>query len=154
VVRHATTTHRVLDVVPEVEITGGERGRRIFEASVHYLPTAWLETHGRRSDSFSLPANGLIRPSDLHFGPPGTTSALEAFRVAQLERRMSEMPKDAHNKAAEHHENAAKSHKTAAEHHGKGDHAKGREESAKAHAHSKTAHEHSEMAHGKSQSQK
>jgi hypothetical protein len=96
----------------------------------------------------------LIRPSDLHFGPPGTTSALEAFRVAQLERRMSEMPKDAHNKAAEHHENAAKSHKTAAEHHGKGDHAKGREESAKAHAHSKTAHEHSEMAHGKSQSQK
>ena len=37
------------------------------------------------------------------------------------------MPKDAHNKAAEHHENAARSHKTAAEHHGKGDHAKGRE---------------------------
>jgi hypothetical protein len=26
------------------------------------------------------------------------------------------MPKDAHNKAAEHHENAAKSHKMAAEH--------------------------------------
>ena len=37
------------------------------------------------------------------------------------------MPKDAHNKAAEHHESAAKSHKMAAEHHGKGEHAKGRE---------------------------
>ena len=35
------------------------------------------------------------------------------------------MPKDAHDKAAEHHESAAKSHKMAAEHHGKGDHAKG-----------------------------
>ena len=35
------------------------------------------------------------------------------------------MPRDAHNKAAEHHESAAKSHKMAAEHHGKGDHAKG-----------------------------
>jgi hypothetical protein len=29
------------------------------------------------------------------------------------------MPRDAHNKAAEHHENAAKSHKMAAEHHGR-----------------------------------
>ena len=38
------------------------------------------------------------------------------------------MPKDAHNKAAEHHENAAKSHRAAAEHHGKGEHAKGRDE--------------------------
>jgi hypothetical protein len=32
------------------------------------------------------------------------------------------MPKDAHNKAAEHHENAAKSHRAAAEQHGKNDH--------------------------------
>ena len=60
------------------------------------------------------------------------------------------MPKDAHNKAAEHHENAAKSHKMAAEHHGKGDHQKGREESARAQTHSKTAREHSDMAHSKS----
>ena len=37
------------------------------------------------------------------------------------------MPKDAHNKAAEHRENAAKSHRMAAEHHGKGEHEKGRE---------------------------
>ena len=37
------------------------------------------------------------------------------------------MPKDAHNKAAEHHETAAKSHKMAAEHHGRGDHKKGQE---------------------------
>jgi hypothetical protein len=27
------------------------------------------------------------------------------------------MPRESHNKAAEHHENAAKSHRTAAEHH-------------------------------------
>ena len=37
------------------------------------------------------------------------------------------MPRDAHNKAAEHHENAAKSHHAAAEHHGKNDHVKGKE---------------------------
>ena len=49
-------------------------------------------------------------------------------RSLQLEQRMTDMPKDAHNKAAEHHENAAKSHKMAAEHHGKGEHWKGREE--------------------------
>ena len=39
------------------------------------------------------------------------------------------MPKDAHNKAAEHHENAAKAHRMAAEHHGKGDHASGKKHS-------------------------
>jgi hypothetical protein len=64
------------------------------------------------------------------------------------------MPRDTHNKAAEHHENAAKSHRTAAEHHGRGEHAKGLDESERARSHSKTAHEHSEMAHGKSRSQK
>ena len=64
------------------------------------------------------------------------------------------MPRDEHNKAAEHHENAAKNHRTAAEHHGKCEHGKGREELAEAYGQSKTAHEHSEMAHGRSQSQK
>jgi len=44
------------------------------------------------------------------------------------------MPKDAHNKAAEHHKQAAKSHRVAAEHHGRGDHAAGHEHSGKAHA--------------------
>jgi hypothetical protein len=84
----------------------------------------------------------------------GTIAALEAFSDIATRSKENGMPKDAHNKAAEHHENAAKSHRTAAEHHGKGEHAKGREESTRAHGHSKTAHEHSEMAHGKSQSQK
>ena len=79
---------------------------------------------------------------------------LSAFvRVVKLDKEIG-MPRDTHNKAAEHHENAAKSHRTAAEHHGRGEHAKGLEESEKARGHSKTAHEHSEMAHGKSQSQK
>jgi hypothetical protein len=78
----------------------------------------------------------------------------ETFKGGVTQQKRTGMPKDAHNKAAEHHENAARSHRTAAEHHGKGDHAKGREESSKAHGHSKTAHEHSETAHGKSQAQK
>jgi hypothetical protein len=37
------------------------------------------------------------------------------------------MPKDAHNKAAEHHEKAAKSHRDAAQQHGSNDHAKGKQ---------------------------
>ena len=49
------------------------------------------------------------------------------------------MPKDAHNKAAEHHENAAKSHRMAAEHHRKGEHEKGREHASQARAHSENS---------------
>jgi hypothetical protein len=64
------------------------------------------------------------------------------------------MPKDAHNKAAEHHDNAAKAHRTAAEHHGKGDHAAGKKHSATAHEDSTKAHEASQAAHKKSQEQK
>src|SRR5271156_1330544 len=60
------------------------------------------------------------------------------------------MPKDAHNKAAEHHENAAKSHRAAAEQHGKSDHAKGKENANAAKQHSQTAHQHSDQAHSKS----
>ena len=87
-------------------------------------------------------------------GKDGNYEPVQALTVVATNQRRTDMPKDAHSKAAEHHENAAKSHRTAAEHHGKGEHARGREESARAHGHSKTAHEHSEMAHGKSQSQK
>jgi hypothetical protein len=89
----------------------------------------------------------------------GTMVVITAFKECALEQKCAfakeiGMPKEAHNKAAEHHENAAKSHRTAAEHHGKGDHSKATEESTKARGHSKTAHEHSEIAHNKSQSQK
>jgi hypothetical protein len=70
--------------------------------------------------------------------------------VVHVSTKGAHMPKDTHNKAAEHHENAAKSHRTAAEHHGKGDHAKGHEHSTMAQQHSKTARDHSETAHKKS----
>ena len=59
------------------------------------------------------------------------------------------MPRDEHNKAAEHHENAAKSHRAAAEQHGKGDHAKGKEHSANAQQHSQNARQQSDQAHSR-----
>ena len=61
------------------------------------------------------------------------------------------MPKDAHNKAAEHHENAAKSHRAAAQQHGQNDHVKGKEHSTSAQQHSQNARQQSEQAHTKSQ---
>jgi hypothetical protein len=84
----------------------------------------------------------------------GTNRIGKTFKVVPVQSKENGMPKDAHNKAAEHHENAAKSHKLAADHHGKGDHTKGREESSKAKTHSKTAHDHSEMADDKSRAAK
>jgi hypothetical protein len=81
-------------------------------------------------------------------------AAQKRLKLFQFNHKENGMPKDAHNKAAEHHENAAKSHKLAADHHGKGDHTKGREESSKAKTHSKTAHDHSEMADDKSRAAK
>src|SRR5271163_5269593 len=84
----------------------------------------------------------------------GTIAALEAFSDIATRSKENGMPKDAHNKAAEHHENAAKSHRTAAEHHGKSDHAKGKEHSTSAQQHSQNARQHSEQAHTKSQQQK
>jgi hypothetical protein len=80
--------------------------------------------------------------------------AAQAFTQRSTSIKEIDMPKDAHNKAAEHHETAAKSHKMAAEHHGRGDHKKGQEESSKAQAHSKTAREHSDTAHKESQAAK
>jgi hypothetical protein len=105
--------------------------------------------------------NSLVRsaPADRrpNFSAPPfnrNDDAAEAFTDRSNSIKESDMPKDAHNKAAEHHETAAKSHKMAAEHHGRGDHKKGQEESAKAQAHSKTAREHSDTAHKASQGAK
>jgi hypothetical protein len=64
------------------------------------------------------------------------------------------MPKDMHQKAAEHHEQAAKTHRTAAEQHGSNDHSSAKQQSAQAFDKSKAAHEHSAKANDKSQQQK
>ena len=64
------------------------------------------------------------------------------------------MPRDEHNKAAEHHENAAKSHRAAAELHVKGEHTKGVEQSKTTQQHSQTAGKQTDQAHSKSQQQK
>jgi hypothetical protein len=47
-------------------------------------------------------------------------------------RKISNMAKDAHNKAAEHHENAVRVHRMAAEQYEKGDHIFGKKLSATA----------------------
>jgi hypothetical protein len=64
------------------------------------------------------------------------------------------MPKDMHQKAAEHHEQAAKAHRTAAQQHGSSDHVSAKQQSAQAVEKSKVAHEQSTQAHSKSQQQK
>jgi hypothetical protein len=64
------------------------------------------------------------------------------------------MPKEMHQKAAEHHEQAAKAHQNAATQHGSNDHVGGKQQSAQAAEKSKTAHEHSTQANNKSQQQK
>jgi hypothetical protein len=66
----------------------------------------------------------------------------------------TQMPNQAHSKAAEHHESAAKSHRAAAEHHGKNDHMKGNEHAAETQKHSKVAGAASDEAHAKSSSKK
>lgn len=66
----------------------------------------------------------------------------------------TQMPNQAHTKAAEHHESAAKSHRAAAEHHGKNDHLKGNEHSTEAQKYSKVAGAASDEAHAKSSSRK
>ena len=52
------------------------------------------------------------------------------------------MPKDMHEKAAEHHEQTAKAHRTAAQQHGTNDHVGAKQQSAQAIEKSKAAHEH------------
>src|SRR3954471_18697158 len=64
------------------------------------------------------------------------------------------MPKDMHEKAAEHHEQTAKAHRTAAQQHGSNDHVSAKQQSAQAADKSKAAHEHSTQANNKSQQQK
>jgi hypothetical protein len=61
------------------------------------------------------------------------------------------MPKDMHEKAAEHHEQTAKAHRTAAQQHGSNDHVRAKQQSAQAVEKSKAAHEHSTQANNKSQ---
>ena len=108
---------------------------------------------GRKLSAWQERLSAFMPDQTSRFELQGTIPPIDAFVYRSVSKE-KDMPKDAHNKAAEHHESAARSHKMAAEHHGKGDHGKGREELAKAQAHSKTAREHSEGAHGKSQSQK
>ena len=64
------------------------------------------------------------------------------------------MPKDMHEKAAEHHEQTAKAHRTAAQQHGSNDHVSAKQQSAQAADKSKAPHEHSTQANNKSQQQK
>ena len=64
------------------------------------------------------------------------------------------MPKDMHEKAADHHEQTAKAHRNAAQQHDSNDHTGGKQQSAQALDKSKVAHEHSTQANNKSQQQK
>lgn len=118
------------------------------------FPLMGLEAPIKRATRSFVPlrqvAAQTFRPRQLN----RNDEAAEAFSERSTSIKEIDMPKDAHNKAAEHHETAAKSHKMAAEHHGRGDHKKGQEESSKAQAHSKTAREHSDMAHKESQAAK
>ena len=63
------------------------------------------------------------------------------------------MPKDMHQKAAEHLEQTAKAHRTAAQQHGSNDHVGAKQQSAQAVEKSKAAHDSSTQAHTKSQQQ-
>ena len=53
--------------------------------------------------------------------PAPPPDGLQYSRVRQLKSKENIMPKEAHNKAAEHHDIAAKSHRLAADQHGKGE---------------------------------
>jgi hypothetical protein len=79
---------------------------------------------------------------------------LQALPWTSLKQQGSTMPKDMHQKAAEHHEQTAKAHRTVAQQHGSNDHAAAKQQSAQAVEKSKAAHEHSTQANNKSQQQK
>jgi hypothetical protein len=79
---------------------------------------------------------------------------LRALPWTSLEQQGNTMPKDLHQKAAEHHEQAAKAHRAAAEQHGSNDHVSAKQQSAQAADKSKAAHDHSTQANSKSQQQK
>jgi hypothetical protein len=88
--------------------------------------------------------------------PPIIRRTAEIFRDGSrypnrtLQGRVN-MPKDMHEKAAEHHEQTAKAHWTAAQQHGTNDHVGAKQQSAQALEKSKAAHEHSTQANNKSQ---
>jgi hypothetical protein len=77
-----------------------------------------------------------------------------ALRSTASKQQGHIMPKDMHEKAAEHHEQTAKAHRTAAQQHGSNDHVSAKQQSSQAADKSKAAHEHSTQANNKSQQQK
>jgi hypothetical protein len=77
--------------------------------------------------------------------------ALHSLNCASEHYKEITMPKDMHEKAAEHHEHTAKAHRTAAQQHGSNDHVSAKQQSAQAVEKSKAAHEHSTQANNKSQ---
>jgi hypothetical protein len=77
-----------------------------------------------------------------------------ALRSTASKQQGHIMPKDMHEKAAEHHEQTAKAHRTAAQQHGSNDHVSAKQQSAQAADKSKAAHDHSTQANNKSQQQK
>jgi hypothetical protein len=102
---------------------------------------------------------------EMIIGNPGTSSqsrsparrnvrGLRALLSSFPKQQGNMMPKDMHQKAAEHHEQAAKTHRAAAEQHGSNDHSSAKQQSAQAFDKSKAAHEHSAKANDKSQQQK
>lgn len=78
--------------------------------------------------------------------PSQRTRVVLDKRMLSIRRseRVTIMPKDSHQRAAEFHEQAAHAHRAAAAHHGKEDHLTG-------HEHSKQAMEHSAKAFQQSQ---
>jgi hypothetical protein len=78
----------------------------------------------------------------------------QPLTTTSSKQKENTMPKDMHQKAAEHHEQTAKAHRTAAEQHGSNDHASAKQQSAQAVDKSKAAHDHSTQANNKSQQQK
>jgi hypothetical protein len=102
----------------------------------------------------TLPKNGDIRR--FRSAPIGSMMTQNRGRCARLPQNSKDtiMPKDMHQKAAEHHEQTAKAHRTAAQQHGSNDHVSAKQQSAQAVEKSKAAHEHSTQANNKSQQQK
>ena len=92
----------------------------------------------------------------LRSAPIGSMMPQNRGRCARLPQNSKDtiMPKDMHQKAAEHHEQTAKAHRTAAQQHGSNDHVSAKQQSAQAAEKSKAAHEHSTQANNKSQQQK
>src|SRR5256886_1972683 len=87
----------------------------------------------------------------LRSAPIGSMMPQNRGRCARLPQNSKDtiMPKDMHQKAAEHHEQTAKAHRMAAQQHGSNDHVSAKQQSAQAVEKSKAAHEHSTQANNK-----